>query len=153
MLVVWGSSSKGGFNFIFEMIFVQRQKSLNLYGLRLIGPKLWNELDERFKCRTSNQFKKELTSHFISLQLLIFTDILMVYIYLFIYLFIYFLFCSVFLLLCQVIKCISCASFLTFTVLIIIITVTQLLQFSFLVILGVPLLYVLSIYLFIIIFL
>ena len=149
MLVVWGSSSKGGFNFIFEMNFVQRQKSLNLYGLRLIGPKLWNELDERFKCRTSNEFKKELTSHFISLQLLIFTDILMVYIYLFIY----FLFCSVFLLLCQVIKCISCASFLTFTVLIIIITVTQLLQFSFLVILGVPLLYVLFIYLFIIILL
>ena len=23
------------------------------------GPKLWNELDERFKCRTSNQFKKK----------------------------------------------------------------------------------------------
>ena len=51
MLVVWGSSSKEGFNFIFEMIFVQRQKSLKLYGLRSIGPKLWNELDERFKCR------------------------------------------------------------------------------------------------------
>ena len=64
MLVVWGSSSKGGFNFIFEMIFVQRKKSLNLYGLRLIGPKLWNELDERFKCRTSNQFKKKLTLHY-----------------------------------------------------------------------------------------
>ena len=58
---------KGGFDFIFEMIFVQRQNSFNLYGLRLIGPKLWNELDERFKSRTSNQFKKELTSHFISL--------------------------------------------------------------------------------------
>ena len=69
MLVKSGSPSKGGFNFIFEMNFVQRQKSLNLYGLRLIGPtcKLWNELDERFKYRTSNQFKKELTSHFISL--------------------------------------------------------------------------------------
>ena len=36
MLVVWGSSSKRGFNFIFEMIFVQRQKNLNLYELRLI---------------------------------------------------------------------------------------------------------------------
>ena len=39
----------------------------DLYGLRLIGPKLWNELDERFKCHTSNQFKNELTSHSISL--------------------------------------------------------------------------------------
>ena len=45
----------------------QRQKSLNLYWLRLIGPKLWNELHERFKCRTATQFKKELTSHFICL--------------------------------------------------------------------------------------
>ena len=34
---------------------------------RFNWPKLWNELDERFKCRNSNQFKKELTSHFISL--------------------------------------------------------------------------------------
>ena len=37
------------------------------FNIRFNGPKLWNELDERFKCRTSNQFKKELTSHFISL--------------------------------------------------------------------------------------
>ena len=37
------------------------------FNIRFNGPKLWNELDERFKCRTSNQFKKELTSHFVSL--------------------------------------------------------------------------------------
>ena len=37
------------------------------FNIRFNGPKLWNELDERFKCRTSNQYKKELTSHFISL--------------------------------------------------------------------------------------
>ena len=37
------------------------------FNIRFNGPKLWNELDERFKCRTSYQFKKELTSHFISL--------------------------------------------------------------------------------------
>ena len=44
------------------------------FNIRFNGPKLWNELDERFKCCTSNQFKKELTSHFISLcySLLIF---------------------------------------------------------------------------------
>ena len=61
-----GGGDGGGLNSILDMIFVQRQKSLNLYGLglieiglRLIGPKLWNELDERFKClATSNQFKK-----------------------------------------------------------------------------------------------
>ena len=28
------------------------------FNIRFNGPKLWNELDERFKCRTSNQFKK-----------------------------------------------------------------------------------------------
>ena len=69
MLVVRGSSSKGGFNFTFEMIFVQWQKIVNLYVLRLIGPKKGNELDETFKCRTSNQLKKKrkLTSHVISL--------------------------------------------------------------------------------------
>ena len=27
------------------------------------GPKLWNELDEKFKCSSSSQLKKELTSH------------------------------------------------------------------------------------------
>ena len=48
---------------------------------------IWNELDERFKCCTSNQFKKELTLHFISLSLLIFTDILKVYTHVSIYLF------------------------------------------------------------------
>ena len=37
------------------------------FNIRFNGPKLWNELDERFKSRTSNQFKKELTSHFTSL--------------------------------------------------------------------------------------
>ena len=37
------------------------------FNIRFNGPKLWNELDERFKCRTSTQFKKESTSHFISL--------------------------------------------------------------------------------------
>ena len=37
------------------------------FNIRFNGPKLWNELDERFKCRTSNQYKKDLTSHFISL--------------------------------------------------------------------------------------
>ena len=37
------------------------------FNIRFNGPKLWNELDERFKCRTSNQFKTELTSHFVSL--------------------------------------------------------------------------------------
>ena len=36
------------------------------FKIRFNGPKLWNELYERFKCRTSNQYKKELTSHFIS---------------------------------------------------------------------------------------
>ena len=37
------------------------------FNIRFNGPKLWNELDERFKCLTSNRFKKELTLHFISL--------------------------------------------------------------------------------------
>jgi len=37
------------------------------FNIRFNGPKLWNELDERFKCCTSNQFKKELTLYFISL--------------------------------------------------------------------------------------
>jgi len=36
-------------------------------NIRFNGTKLWNELDERFKCCTSSQFKKELTSYFISL--------------------------------------------------------------------------------------
>ena len=35
--------------------------------MRLKGPKLWTEVNERFKCRTSNQFKKELTLHISSL--------------------------------------------------------------------------------------
>ena len=66
------------------------------FNIRFNGPKLWNELDERFKCRTSNQFEKELTSHFVSLyyNLYWYFDGF--------YLFIYFLFCSVYLLLCQV---------------------------------------------------
>ena len=66
------------------------------FNIRFNGPKLWNELDERFKCRTSNQFKKEVTSHFVSLyhNLYWYFDGF--------YLFIYFLFCSVYLLLCQV---------------------------------------------------
>ena len=37
------------------------------FKIRFKGPKLWNKLDVRFKCRTSDQIKKELTSHFISL--------------------------------------------------------------------------------------
>ena len=124
MLVVWGCSSKGGFNFILEMIFVQVQESLNLYGLRLIGPKLWHELDERFKCRTFNQFKKELTSiSLVSINLYWYFDGL----YLFTFCFV--LFC-IFTFVPSydnyVYQCICCASFLTFTVLIIIITVTQL---------------------------
>ena len=28
------------------------------FNIRFNGPKLWNELDERFKCHTSNQFRK-----------------------------------------------------------------------------------------------
>ena len=43
------------------------QTTYGKFNIRFNGPKLWNELDERFKCRTSNQYKKELTSHFISL--------------------------------------------------------------------------------------
>ena len=30
------------------------------FNIRFNGPKLWNKLDERFKCRASNQFEKEL---------------------------------------------------------------------------------------------
>ena len=37
------------------------------FNIRFNGPKLWNELDERFKCVTSIQFKKALTSLFITL--------------------------------------------------------------------------------------
>ena len=37
------------------------------FKIRFNGPKLWNKLDVRFKCRTSNQIKTELTLHFISL--------------------------------------------------------------------------------------
>ena len=43
------------------------QTNYGKFNVRLNGPKLWNELDERFECLTSTQFKKELTSHFISL--------------------------------------------------------------------------------------
>jgi len=37
------------------------------FNIRYNGPKLWNELDEKFKSLSSNVFKKELTSHFINL--------------------------------------------------------------------------------------
>ena len=37
------------------------------FNIRYNGPKLWNELDEKFKSLSSNAFKKELTSHFINL--------------------------------------------------------------------------------------
>ena len=83
------------------------------FNIRFNGPKLWNELYERFKCYTSNQFKKYLTSHFISLyeSLLIFW---MVYIYLFIFFALFFIFTF---LPSYDIYVYQCASFLTFTVL------------------------------------
>ena len=41
-------------------IFQKFEQIMAKFNSRFNGLKFWNELDERFKCRTSNQFKKEL---------------------------------------------------------------------------------------------
>ena len=88
------------------------------FNIRFNGPKLWNELDERFKCRTSNQFKTELTSHFVSLyyNLYWYFDGLYLFIFCFV---LYSYFCAKLWYLCVTVQCICCASFLSFTLLII----------------------------------
>ena len=54
------------------------------------GPKLWNELDERIKYRTSNQFKKELRISLVSIILYCYSHIWYLFILFCLVLYIYF---------------------------------------------------------------